>query len=130
MLKKWAKDKCLHGFMGIMGIKEGEWIEIDGKEFMVSKGELYERKPVTDIVPAGIMISGADANSQLRRAFYPLHGSTYYYWTLQAQTKEWKLQCAVYHETERDKQNACMHNCFATAVDAAAYMREIKKLFE
>ena len=130
MLKKWAKKKCLNGVMGIMGIKEGQWVEIDGKEFMVSNGELYERKPVTDIVPAGIMINDADANSPLRHAFYPQHGAVYYYWTLQTKTKEWELQCAIYHETERDKQNACMHNCFAKAIDAVAYMREIKKLFE
>lgn len=129
MLKEWARSKCLGALMGIMGAKEGEWIEMDGKEYMISDGEIYSRPLIMDVVSAGIMVSNADNRSSLRNTFKPRLDAVYYYWIVDAPTGKWKLQCAVYHDNVKDKQNVHLHNCFADATSAERYKTEWKKIF-
>ena len=129
MLKKWAKDKCLQSMMIMMRAKEGEWFKMDGKEWCFSNGEIYSRPLVMDVINAGIMFEEVDTNSFLRSEYTPRLDAVYYYWTINAKTKVWKIHCAIHHDTAKDRQNIQMRNCFPNVTAAENYLNEWKKIF-
>lgn len=130
MLKKWLEAKGLLLFRNLAGVKEGEWFELNGEEFMIANGDVFSRPCCTDMVTVGVMIGEASNDSILRNTFRPAEKSIYYYWAVDANTGEWELKCAVYIDSDRDKRNIAMNNCFATAVNAETYKKELEKIFK
>ncbi len=126
-MKTWMRNKCLTALMNVIQAKEGEWFEGEDKEWKVVNGVIYSRPLVRDIVNVGIMIENADRESPLRNGYSPRLDSAYYYWIVDAVTKEWRLQCAIHHDTERDRQNIRMRNCFPDALTAEKYKTGWKK---
>lgn len=129
MLKSWARNKCLQAMMIMMRAKEGEWFEMDGKEWCFINGEVYSRPLMMDVVNAGVMFEDVDAKSFLRNGYKPRMDAVYYYLVVNVETKEWKIKCAIYHDTEKDKQNVRMRNCFPDVMTAEKYQNEWKKIF-
>lgn len=112
MLKNWAKNKCLKGLMMIMSAEENQWFEIDNKEYKVVNGEIYSRPLVLDMLAVGAAITNLDNDSPLRNTFQPRLDSVYYYWSIDAETKEWELRCRMHHDQREDKGNIAARNCF------------------
>lgn len=127
-MNSWAEKKCLTALMKLKGAKEGEWFSLNGQEYVVRAGELYTRTPEPAPVCIGMMLEDDIAINQY--TFTPQKGDFYHYLVLNREAEQIEARHAIYQGNKMDEQNARMHNCFKTMLDAVKYKALIRRALE
>ena len=127
-MNSWAEKKCLTALMKLKGVKDGEWFSLNGHEYVVRAGELYTRTPETAPMCIGMMLEDDTAINQY--TFTPQKGDFYHYLVLNREAEQIEARHAIYQGNKMDEQNARMHNCFKTMLDAVKYKALIRRALE
>lgn len=127
-MNSWAEKKCLTALMKLKGAKEGEWFSLNGHEYVVRAGELYTRTPEPAPMCIGMMLEDDTAINQY--TFTPQKGDFYHYLVLNGDAGQIEARHAIYQGNKMDEQNARMHNCFKTMLDAVKYKALIRRALE
>lgn len=127
-MNSWAEKKCLMALMKLKGAKEGEWFSLNGQEYVVRAGELYTRTPEPVPMCIGMMLEDDTAINQY--TFTPQKGDFYHYLVLNREAEQIEARHAIYQGNKMDEQNARMHNCFKTMLDAVKYKALIRRALE
>ena len=76
----------------------------------------------------GMMLEDDTAINQC--TFTPQKGDFYHYLVLNREAEQIEARHAIYQGNKMDEQNARMHNCFKTMLDAVKYKALIRRALE
>ncbi len=126
-IPNFINKQCIKVFMTIWGAKEGEWFSAGDKEYLVIGDKVWERPFSPDQLAVGVMVSNSNASGALRMKFIPMTESIYYYWNVDVSQNEWVLHSRIFSNTEFDKRNVSLNNCFRDKRSAEEFRHSFKE---